>query len=141
MVDIATQIALVVGVLVSLFVGPGVAIFFLGLRKRRRRSERRSPIGIDLLRGPGHTVREQLEEAMNDLTGDVLGLCIAPLVLLSLFLGQSSLHGLTQTAYLAPMYAGLGVLAVATMVWRMVRAGERLDRLRAGFDAGSVAIA
>ena len=80
MVDIATQIALVVGVLVSLFVGPGVAIFFLGLRKRRRRSERRSPIGIDLLRGPGHTVREQLEEAMNDLTGDVLGLCIAPLV-------------------------------------------------------------
>ena len=33
------------------------------------------------------------------------------------------------------MYAGLGVLTVATMVWRMVRAGERLDRLRAGFDA------
>ena len=43
-------------------------------RKRRRRAQRRSPINIDLLRTPGHTVREQLEDAGTDLTLDSVSL-------------------------------------------------------------------
>jgi hypothetical protein len=86
--EIATQAALVAGVVGTFFFGPGVALVFILLRKRRRRAQRRSPINIELLRGPGHTVREQLEEASNDLTFDLLTISVIPLVALSMYLAQ-----------------------------------------------------
>lgn len=55
---VVQQVAIVAGVLAACFFGPAVAIAFLVVRKRRARARRRSPIGIDLLRGPGHTLRE-----------------------------------------------------------------------------------
>jgi len=57
MEDLAAQIAVILGVLAASFTGPGLAIYFLLRRKRQARMRRRSPIGIDLLRGPGHSLR------------------------------------------------------------------------------------
>ena len=53
--ELGQQLAIVVGVLAACLVGPALAMGFLVRRKRRARARRRSPIGIDLLRGPGHT--------------------------------------------------------------------------------------
>ena len=86
--EIATQAALVAGVIATFFGGPGVALAFILLRKRRRRAQRRSPINIELLLGPGHTVRQQLEEASNDLTFDLLTISVIPLLALSMYLAQ-----------------------------------------------------
>ena len=69
--EFAPQVVIVVGVLAACFMGPALAIGFLVLRKRRARTRRRSPIGIDLLRGPGHTLRERLDDAGTDLMADV----------------------------------------------------------------------
>ncbi|WP_292449457.1 nuclease-related domain-containing protein [Methylibium sp.] len=133
--EIAQQAAIVVGVLAACFVGPAVAIGFLVVRKRRARSRRRSPIGIALLRSPGHTLREQLEEAQNDVTADVFVLMAMPLLVLATFLAQSHLRGLQGMMHLAPIYVVLALAFVAFTVRKLLKAGERLDNLKAGYDA------
>lgn len=133
--ELAQQLIAVSGVLLACFAGPAVAIFLLQARKRRARARRRSPIGIDLLRGPGHTVREQLEEAMTDVQFDVTMLMVLPLLILSLFFVQSYVRGLEGMIHLAAIYA-LGALVYVTyMIGRLLKAGTHVDNLKAGYDA------
>ena len=56
--EVTNQIAIVLGVLAACFAGPAAARFVLIRRKAKARQDRRSPIGIALLRGPGHSLRE-----------------------------------------------------------------------------------
>jgi hypothetical protein len=133
--EIAQQVAVVVGVLAACFIGPVLAIGFLALRKRRARARRRSPIGIDLLRGPGHTLRQQLDEASNDVSTDAFLLMMMPLLLLAAFLAQGHLRGLQGMMHLAPIYVVLALGFVVVMVRKLWKAGDRLDNLKAGFDA------
>ena len=133
--EIVQLAAVVVGVLAACFVGPFLAIGILVVRKRRARARRRSPIGIDLLRGPGHTMREQLDEATNDLMADVFALMMMPLVLLSVFLAQGHLQGLQRITHLVPLVALMAVGFVAFMVRKLWKAAGQIDNLRAGFDA------
>jgi Nuclease-related domain len=110
-------------------------LFFMLRRKRRARAQRRSPIGKDLLRGPGHSLREQLEVAGTDLGFDLALLMVVPLLVLSLFLAQGHVLGLPRVMHLAPIYA---VLTLAFIVWavrKLWEAGARLDHLKAGYDA------
>jgi len=135
MTEFAVQLVLVAGILATLFIGPGIAIAFLLIRKKRRRAQRRSPIGSDLLRPAGHTVREQLDEALSDLIWDVLLLTLVPMVFLAIFLAQGHAIGLDRVIALAPIYVITAMLFIAGMIRKMVRSGEQIDRLRAGFDA------
>lgn len=135
MTEIAIQLALVAGILATLFVGPGIAVAFLLLRKKRRRAQRRSPIGIDLLRPAGHTVREQLEEASTDLIWDVLVLSVIPLLLLATYLAQVQVQSLSRASQVAWIYLAAAIACIAWMIRKLVKAGGRLDMLRAGFDA------
>lgn len=133
--EIVQQAAVVVGLLASCFVGPLLAIGILVARKRRARARRRSPIGIDLLRGPGHTLREQLDEATNDLMADLYALMTVPLLVLSVFLAQGHLQGVQRIAHLAPLFALMALGFVAFLVRKLWKAAVRLDNLKAGFDA------
>lgn len=133
--ELAQQAAIVFGVLAACFVGPGVAIGSLVLRKRRARARRRSPIGIDLLRGPGHTLREQLDDATNDMMADCFVLMVMPLLLLAVSLAQGHVRGVPEMMRLAPLYALLTLGFVVVMVRKLWKAGERLDNLKAGYDA------
>ena len=133
--ELVAQVAIVVGVLASCFVGPVLALYFLAYRKRQARTRRRSPIGIDLLRGPGHSLREQLDETSDDVLFDVMLLIVMPLLLLATFLAQGHVNGLPSMMHLAPVYA-LGALGfVAFSIRKLMKAGARLDNLKAGFDA------
>lgn len=49
--EVTDQIAIVLGVLAACFAGPAAALFVLIRRKAKARQNRRSPIGIALLRG------------------------------------------------------------------------------------------
>lgn len=105
------------------------------LSKARRKAARRSPLGINLLRGPGHTLREQLEEEMNNVIWDILLLAGMPLLILSTYLAQAHLRGLDKMLHLAPVYAVMVGALVAYVVYRLVKRGERLGNLRSGYDA------
>lgn len=135
MTDLATQLALVAGVLLTFLVGPGSAIAFLMLRKRRRKALRRAPINVDLLRGPGHTLREELEEITTDLIWDVFVLATMPLVVLATYLAQAHVRGLQEMAHLIPVYVLAVLFVIGLFIRKMLKAGVHLDRLRAGFDA------
>lgn len=131
----AVQTTLVLGVLATFAIGPGLAIAFLIIRKKRRRARRRSPIGIDLLRTPGHTVREQLDEASTEVVWDVMLLSVMPLVFLAIYLAQAHAIGLSSMLPLTPIYVIGGLLVIALVIRKLIKAGEHIDNLRAGFDA------
>ena len=133
--EIAQQIGVVVGLLAATFVGPLLAIGFLVARKRRARARRRSPVAIDLLRSPGHTVREQMDEVSIDVLTNVFLLMLVPLLALATFFAQSHLRGLQGMMRLSPVYVILVSSFVAVVVRSLWRAGGKLDRLKAGYDA------
>jgi hypothetical protein len=139
--EFTSQIAIVFGVLAACFAGPGAALFVLIRRKAKARQSRRSPIGIALLRGPGHSLREQLDEVHNDLTGDLMLLMAVTLLALATFLAQSHLRGLPQTAHLAPVYALAAIAFIAYILRKLLKAGTRLDHLKASYDAEAAIVA
>jgi hypothetical protein len=133
--EIGVQLAIVAGVMVTCFTGPAIAFFFLVRRKRHARARKRSPIGIALLRAPGHSLREQLDDATQDVSFDVIGLLFLPLLFLAVFLAQGHIRGLANMAHLAPIYIAGALGWIAYGVRKLVKAGDRLDNLKAGYDA------
>ena len=135
MSEIAAQIFVTLGILAACFVGPAAAFFFLVQRKRSARARRRSPIAKELLRGPGHSLREQLEELGNDVVFDIGLLMVIPLMVLTMFLAQGHVVGLPRVMNLAPFYAILALIFIGWAVRKLWKTGARLDKLRAGYDA------
>lgn len=130
------QTALVVGVLAASFIGPALGIGSLVLRRRRARARRRSPLVEHLLRAPGHTLREQLDDASIDLQWDVSVLVTMPLLTLAMFLAQGHLRGdIRAVMHLAPLFAVAVLAFIGFMVRKLWKAGGRLDNLKAGLDA------
>lgn len=133
--DPADPLSFVLGVVVMSLVGPGIAVAFLITWNKRRNALRRSPIGIDLPRPPGHALREQLEMASTEQARDVLLLGVIPLLALAGYLVPAQFVGLATMNRLAFVYLTAAVAFIAWMTRRLLRAGKRIDRLRAGFDA------
>lgn len=122
-------------VVVVMALGPGIAVWILQTHRAWVRRQRRSPIGRELLRGPGHALREQLESSQGDLLGFAVLTSVLPMVLLSTFLIQAHLRGLPAMWGLWPVYLAMAVGGVVYLVYRIRRLESQLDRLRAGFDA------
>ena len=133
--EVAQQIVLIVGLFAVIFVGPVLAVSFLVMRKRRARARRRSAVAIDLLRGPGHTLREQLDEASVDVLSNIFLLMLIPLIAVALFLAQSQLRSQRGMLLIGFIYAALALGFVAFMVRKLWKAGGQLDKLKAGYDA------
>lgn len=131
----AAQIAVAFGVLTACFIGPGLAIYFLLRRKRQARMRRRSPIGMTLLRSPGHSLREQLDDAGSDMMFELTLLMLVPLMALTTFLAQSHIRGLASMTVLALVYAVAALGFIAYTLRKLIKAGARLDNLKAGYDA------
>jgi hypothetical protein len=133
--EVVAQLPVVGGVLASVFVGPFCAFCFLLLRKKRARQRRRSPIGIELLRGPGHTLRQQLDELQLDLLSEVYALMSLPLIVLALFLAEAHRRGLDRMRHLVPFFVAIVLIGIVWIIFRLVKAGGKLDNLRNGYDA------
>ena len=120
----------VTGMLAAWLVGPaGVGCFWWW--RRRQRARRPPAMGADLLRGPGHSERERLDEEQVRVARDLFLLCLVPLLFLlayRLFPRASDFH--------RPWAESLVGLAFgAWMTWRVLRGLARIDRGRAAFDA------
>jgi hypothetical protein len=133
--DLPIQIVVIAGVLITCFVGPVVAGFLLLHRKRRARARRRSSIVKELLRGPGHSLREQLDQATADVTWEIALLMVVPLMALTTFLAQGHVMGLSRMQRLAPVYVILALAFIAWTVRKLLTISVRLDNLKAGYDA------
>lgn len=136
MLTLGEQTAVIAGVLAVGFIGPALGIGCLVLRRRRARARRRTPLSEHLLRAPGHTLREKLDDANFDVLADVYALTAIPLLVLAMFLAQGHVRGdLRAMSSLAPLFAVAVVAFVGFMARKLWVAGERLDKLKAGLDA------
>lgn len=135
MSELIAQFPILLAVIASFAIGPLCALAVLIVRRRRARQRRRSPIGIELLRGPGHSLREQLDAVANDATWDIVALMVLPLLVLAVFLAQAQFRPPGGMLHLAPVYVFFAVAICGWIIVRLVKAGSRLDALRAGYDA------
>ncbi|CAM5797777.1 hypothetical protein RFUL19S_04970 [Rhizobacter fulvus] len=72
---------------------------------------------------------------MTDLIWDVMLLSLMPMGFLSVYLAQGHVIGLPRMVPLMPLYIGAGLLIIGVVIRKMIKSGERIDNLRAGFDA------
>jgi hypothetical protein len=135
MEEVAGQLLIGATVLVACFIGPFIAGFLLIRRRKMARRARRSPIGIDLLRSPGHSLREQLETLHADSVWEYSLLMSVPPMLLALFLAQGHWLGFPRMLPMAPVYVAIVLAFIAYEVRKLMRCGVLLDNLKAGYDA------
>lgn len=135
MTELATQIVVVL-VAVLLTIAPAAAAgWLLALRKGRARQRRRSPLTADLLRSPGQSLREDLEEQRSDATSDLLVLMLVPSLMLAVFYVQAALTGRLPSLVVLVVPAAIVAAVVAHRIRVLYRRSEQMDRLRLGLDA------
>lgn len=106
---------------------------FLARRIYHRRS-RRNPLTRNLLRQPGHSLREQREDQIYDLLAYVAVGSALPLMLFALY--QARLTGSTSSP--TPnigVYVAVGCVTLGLLIWRIFRSVHRLRDLGLGLEA------
>lgn len=112
-----------------------VAYWFITRRKRKARLARQSPLGGDLLRPPGHSLRGQLEDLQADLASDLAVLLFLPVTPMAYLYLTARMVGRFNSPWvegaIAVGVAGFLVFHVRSMLAK----AEKADRLRLGLDA------
>lgn len=136
MIDaLVSQWLLVTAVLLAAFAGPFATSWFMIWRRRRAVAARRSPLTQDLLREPGHALRQQLEESRLDVLFWVMLASVMPLLLLATHLAQSYLLHAPESIVRFIFLGGLALACIAYGMWRAVGVSRRTDALKLGLDA------
>lgn len=122
--------------IVLLVLGPGLlASWFIVRQRRVARQARRSPLTKDLLRTPGHTLREQLEELRIDVTLDLLLLMVVPaFVIAALYATQLATGDVASVRVMVLAVAGMAVFCF-WQIRMLLKKNTMLDQLRLGLDA------
>lgn len=128
------QTLLVAGILIVVFTGPAIAIWFMLRRKAKDRARRKSPLATEFLRSPGESLSDQLIELDGDILGWVTLTMVVPLLLMCTHLAQSYLLGAPESM---PRWAFLGIVFIGCIsvgVYKLHQMAERKDTLRLGLD-------
>ena len=127
---LATVIALIV------VMAPGVvAAWLLMRRKRLEREARRSPLSAGLLRVPGETLRERLDELLDEHLWDLLSLFLLPALVLSMLYAGTVGTGRVMPATLLAVLVAAQLGYSAYVSRRLLRRGREVDQVRLGLDA------
>ncbi|TVO58603.1 nuclease-related domain-containing protein [Denitromonas halophila] len=129
------QALLLIGVAVVMLSGPAIGGGVLIWRKQKARASRRSPLTTKLLRGPGQTLRDHIEESRVDLMADLAMMMTMPLMLVGLHLAQSYLLGAPESTFRIGFTT---VAAIGMTLWsarRLYKRSRSLDFARLGLDA------
>jgi hypothetical protein len=104
-------------------------------RRREQRSGRRSPLPRSLLRAPGESLREQIDDVRWDLAM-YLGIGMLPIPLgVALYMFTWLSKGAPPTVLENVLYALVVVAMQAGIAWKLWGALARLRPLRLGYDA------
>lgn len=102
-------------------------------RRVHRRADRRHPLTKDLLRGPGHTLGKDLEDARNDLIAYLVAIVPTPLFFLSAWaLDPRSRGGLSAFPMI---YLAVIVILIIFFAYRAFSLVGRIRRLSLGHEA------
>lgn len=116
-------------------IGPVSAALILMWRKRKARAVRRSPLTQNQLRGPGHGLRDQLEELRIDAMSDVAMLSVLPILFVALHLFQSYVLRHNESTFRWVLLTLSVGGFVFVLLRRLVKRFHQADKLRLGLDA------
>lgn len=126
---------LAAALVLALVMGPALGAVWLMLRRRRRaRLQRKSPLTNALLRTPGHTLREQLEETRFDMGFDLMGLMALPALFLALLYSTTLVTGRHSVSLLAMVVVLAGAFCIY-QIRSLLRRSDQADQWRLGLDA------
>lgn len=115
--------------------GPVIAGGLLLWRKRTRRSRKRSPLTAELLRGPGYSLRLQIDSLRDKVDEIVILLVAFPLVIYSVHLTQSHFFSVAESTFRTAIAIIAGCVATGWTSGRLLQLSKRLDHMRIALDA------
>jgi hypothetical protein len=123
--------------LVALLVvsGPMIAGGLLLWRKQATRARKRSPLTADLLRGPGHSLRLQIESLRDKVDETVILLVASPLIIYSVHLTQSHFFSIAESNFRTTIALAAAIVAIGWTSVRLLKLSKRLDHMRIALDA------
>jgi hypothetical protein len=120
----------------ALILGPALAaIWLLARRKRAARQHRRSPLTTELLRSPGQTLRDKLEDLRIDVGTDSILLMVVPMFPLAYFQIHTLLSGRMVPLWLVIVVTIVAGVFVVGQIRKLLVKAKEIDKIRLGFDA------
>jgi len=115
--------------MVGMCIGAGLLRLWLW---RTERARRQTPLTRNLLRGPGHSLRNDIDDLATDVFGYFVLFPSLPLLFYSMYL-ERQLTGASKPA-VEFVLAVMLVIVVAYIIVKLIRALPRLRQLRLGLD-------
>lgn len=109
-----------------------VPIYVLIWVRKWQRRNRRSPLAAKLLRGPGETLRRELETVEGDFTGYLAVMIALPILVFSTHISQSYFVGSPETVTRWVISGMTALVAIVFLTWKLYR----LAHLRFDFQNG-----
>ena len=119
----------VIFLLVLILAPMAFVVAYLMYSKKRTNDLRKNPINIDLLRSPGESISEQIEDKSLDVDSYLTALAIAPLLCYAMYLQRnpSELNAILLTI------VGFGFTVF--FAYKLVRLSKIRNNLKLGYDA------
>ena len=102
-------------------------------RRVYKRKDRRNPLSRDLLRGPGHTLKEKLDDARSDMAAYMAAVIPMPLFLLATWAVQDRING-RQSSF-PFIFTVVLVIAVVLIIFRIFRLIKEIRDYSLGYEA------
>jgi hypothetical protein len=116
-----------------------VPLYGLMLLRKWQRRNRRSPLAAKLLRGPGETLRQELEDIQWDFTAYLAVLMMFPMMMYAIHLSQSYFGGAPETPTRWVMSGITLAVGVAFLLFKLYRLGRLRFDLQNGLE-GEIAM-
>jgi len=121
-------------IVLALALGPFViTVYGVGFYKKRTQSKRRNPINNSLLRSPGETLRQKIEDVNLDISAYLSLVMLLPLMLYTLYISFSSLKNISLLV--SVFYLLIGLSAVAFIIFKLIKLVKLKTNLSLGYDA------
>ena len=117
-------------IILALVLAPmGLVVAYFVYSKKRISEKRKNPINTDLLRSPGESLTEQIEDKSIDVDSYLSALAIGPLMSYAMYL-QSK-----HTVFNIILYAIVGLGFTVFFGYKLVKLSQSRNKLKLGYDA------
>lgn len=128
---------LLTGTYLALLLLPMAAIF---IWLKRLKSTRRSPLNQMLLRGPGESLRNEMDDTFGDMMIYVSTFPVLPLLIYAHHISQSYFSGTQESVSRTSVEVLVTLAAIIFLLFKIITLLKRIKNLRLGYE-GEVAVA
>lgn len=105
---------------------------------RSKKNGRRNPLTSDLLRSPGESLREKIDELSLDIDTYLTLSMVSPLLIYAIFISQSYFSN-KFSEFNAVVFVITGTIVTAYFLWKLISKTNLRKKYLVGFDAESAA--